>query len=146
MLALLIDENLNHRILRGLNRRIPHLDYAVAQAAGLKGVQDPPLLAWAASHGRILVTHDLRSIPKHAYERIRAGHSMAGVIAVPDTLPIGQAIEDLELLVQCAQPAELENRVFYLPIEGLDMKAHATGASIWAAGNLVERLRTLTTR
>ena len=117
MLALLIDENFNHRILRGLNRRIPHLDYVVAQAAGLKGVQDPPLLAWAAGQGRILVTHDLKSIPKHAYDRVRVGHSMAGVIAVPDNLPIGLAIEDLALLVQCAQPAELDNRIFYLPIE-----------------------------
>jgi hypothetical protein len=30
MLALFIDENLNHRILRGLIRAIPHLDYTVA--------------------------------------------------------------------------------------------------------------------
>lgn len=116
MLPLLIDENLNHRILRGLKRTIPHLDYVVAQAAGLKGLKDPPLLAWAAERGRILVTHDLKTIPKHAYERARAGQSMPGVIAVPDSMPIGQAIEDLALLVECSPPAELENLVFYLPI------------------------------
>ena len=116
MLALLIDENLNHRILRGLKRAIPHLDCVVAQDAGLKGMPDPPLLAWATGQHRILVTHDLRTIPKHAYERVRAGQSMPGVIAVPDTLPIGQAIEELALLAECSAPGELQNLVIYLPL------------------------------
>ena len=44
MLALLIDENLNHRILRGLVRAVPHLDFAVAQDTGLTGAVDPRLL------------------------------------------------------------------------------------------------------
>lgn len=116
MLALLIDENFNHRILRGLQRTIPHLNCVVAQGAGLKGVQDPPLLSWAADQNRILVTHDLRTIPKHAYERVKSGQFMPGVIAVPDSLPIGQVIEELTLLTECSQPHELENLVFYLPI------------------------------
>ena len=66
MLALLIDENFNQRILRGLKRAIPHLDSVLAQSAGLQGVHDPPLLAWAAAQHRILVTHDVNTIPKHA--------------------------------------------------------------------------------
>lgn len=116
MLSLLIDENLNHRILRGLKRIVPHLDYVVVQSAGLKGVQDPPVLGWAAEQRRILVTHDLKTIPKFAYERVRNGHPMPGVVAVPDSLPIGQAIEELAVLVECSQPGEFENLVFYLPI------------------------------
>ena len=72
MLPLLIDENLNHRILRGLRRRLPHLDYAIAQNIGLRGANDPQILARAAEARRILLTHDLRTIPKHAYERVNA--------------------------------------------------------------------------
>lgn len=34
LLRLLIDENLDHRILRGLKLRLPRLDYVVAQVAG----------------------------------------------------------------------------------------------------------------
>lgn len=116
MLALFIDENLNHRILRGLIRAIPHLDYAVTQDTELKGAVDPRLLAAAAEQGRILVTHDVNTIPKHAYDRIKAGLSMPGVIAVPDQLAIGQAISDLGLLVECCERSELENRVLYLPL------------------------------
>ena len=116
MLALLIDKNLNQRILRGLKRAVPHVDYAIAQNVGLKGVADPLLLEWAAAQNRILVTHDLKTIPKHGYERVRTGQAMPGVIAVPDTLPIGQAIEDLAVIVECSQPGELENLVVYLPL------------------------------
>jgi hypothetical protein len=44
MLALLIDENLNHRLLRS----VPHLDYSLASASGLKGAVDPAVLDFAA--------------------------------------------------------------------------------------------------
>jgi hypothetical protein len=116
MLPLLIDENFNQRILRGLRRAVPHLDYVIAQNIGLKGVPDPGVLARTAADGRVLVTHDVKTIPKHAYERVKAGQPMPGVLAVPDTMPIGAAIEDLVLIVECCQPTELESRVFYLPL------------------------------
>jgi predicted nuclease of predicted toxin-antitoxin system len=68
MIALLIDENLNQRILRGLQRVVPHMDFVIAQAAGLRRVEDPPLLEAAAAQKRIVLTHDLKTIPKFAYE------------------------------------------------------------------------------
>jgi hypothetical protein len=116
MLALLIDENLNHRILRGLLRSVPHLDYTLATTVGLKGADDPAVLELAARENRLLATHDLRTIPKHAYERVKAGLSMPGVIAIPDDLPIGRVIDDLAVLVECATPSELQSLVIYLPL------------------------------
>lgn len=117
MLALLIDENLNHRILRGLLRSVPHLDFRLLAAiSGLRGAQDPIVLGRAATQARVPVTHDLRTVPKHAYERVKAGLPMTGVIAVPDSLAIGPAIEDLAILAECAEPPEIESRVVYLPL------------------------------
>lgn len=116
MLPLLIDENLNHRIRRGLLRSLRHLDYLLATAAGLKGVADPVLLDFAAKENRVLVSHDLRTIPKHAYERVRAGLPLPGVIVVPDELPVGNVIADLTLIVECATRAEMESVVLYLPL------------------------------
>src|SRR5213593_4430627 len=107
MLPLLIDENFNHRILRGLRRAVPHLDHVVAQNIELRGSLDPHMLAWAANHDRILVTHDLKTIPKHAYDRVKAGQAMPRVVAVPDSLSIRQAIEELALITECVGPAEL---------------------------------------
>jgi hypothetical protein len=41
---------------------------------------------------------------------------MPGIIAVPDDLPIGQAIEQLHIVVECAEENELENQALYLPL------------------------------
>ena len=48
MLLLLIDENFNHRILRGLRLRVPALDVVIVQETAMQGLQDPPLLREAA--------------------------------------------------------------------------------------------------
>jgi predicted nuclease of predicted toxin-antitoxin system len=116
MLRLLIDENFNQRILRGLRLRIPVLDYVIVQETAMQGMQDPPLLREAAVSHRVLVTHDLKTVPRHAYARVAAGEPMPGIIAVPDDLPIGQAIEQLHIVVECAEENDLENQVLYLPL------------------------------
>ncbi len=116
MLRLVFDENVNQRILRGLKLRLPKLDYVVAQDVGLKGFADSDVLAWAAEHNRILITHDLKTIPRHALERIAAGEAMPGVIACAESLPIGQAIEDLAVVIECSEQREWENQIIHLPL------------------------------
>jgi hypothetical protein len=115
-MRLLIDENLDHRILRGLKIRHSGIEYVVAQTTGLKGVSDPELLATAAEQNRILVTHDVNTIPGYAYERIEAGLSMPGVIVIPNGLSVGQAIEEMILVIECCAENELENVILYLPV------------------------------
>jgi hypothetical protein len=44
MLKLLIDENLDQRILRGLQLRVPDLLYTLVQETTLAGAQDAALL------------------------------------------------------------------------------------------------------
>jgi hypothetical protein len=66
--------------------------------------------------GLYLVTHDLRTVPKYAYDRVKGGLPMPGVIAVPDTMPIGEVVQNLVLLAECCQASELENLVLYLPL------------------------------
>lgn len=116
MLLVLIDENLDQRILRGLRLQVPSLDYVIVQETPLRSSGDPALLAWAAVLERVVVTHDVNTIPKHAYERIRMGEPVAGVIIVPDDLGIGIAIEELAMLIECSEMEELANQVKYVPI------------------------------
>jgi hypothetical protein len=113
---LLFDENFNHRIVHGLQLRVPDLDFVIAQEIELKGAKDPELLGWAATENRIVVTHDVDTLLKFAYERIVGGHLMPGVIAVPQNLPIGQAIGDLVTAIECSEASELENSVLHLPL------------------------------
>ncbi len=78
MLRLAADENLNNDIVRGLVRRRPDLDIVRIQDANLSGQIDPLILQWCADNNRVLLTHDVKTITKHAYERVVAaaqGHA-----------------------------------------------------------------------
>jgi hypothetical protein len=116
MLRLLIDHNFKEDILRGLLLRVPNLDAKTAREVSLDRTPDPELLAWAAKEGRIIVTHDIRTMPGHAADRMAAGETVAGVIIVPQLWPIGRSIDELELLVVCTEPSEWENLVRHLPV------------------------------
>src|SRR5262245_2691955 len=113
-MRLLLDENFNHNILRGLKLRAPNLDYVIAQRTELQGVEDPSLLEWAAASDRILVTHDISTIPMYAYDRVTAGLPMPGVIVIPKIFPIGQAIEELLTIIECSEQSEYENQVLHI--------------------------------
>jgi predicted nuclease of predicted toxin-antitoxin system len=89
MLRLLFDQDFNHDILRGLLLRLPDVDGVTALQAGLDEAPDPELLDWAAQQRRTVVTHDVNTMPDHAYRRIRQGEPVAGVFVVPQELPIG---------------------------------------------------------
>ena len=82
-LRFLADENLDGDLLRALLRRRPDLDIVRVQDVGLAGADDAAVPAWAAANGRVLLTHDVNTVPGHAYARIRAGQPLAGVVAVP---------------------------------------------------------------
>ncbi|MBI4602207.1 MAG: DUF5615 family PIN-like protein [Planctomycetes bacterium] len=80
MLRFAADENLNGAIVRGLRRRKPDLDILRVQDTPLSGAEDPEVLEWAAVEGRVILTHDVRTMTYHAEERVRAGKRMPGVV------------------------------------------------------------------
>ncbi len=59
----LADENFNNDILRGLQERMPDIDVVRVQDTEVYQSDDPRLLEWAAQQGRILLTHDVKTIP-----------------------------------------------------------------------------------
>jgi hypothetical protein len=64
----------------------------------------------------VLLTHDVNTIPRFAYERIAAGDQMSGVIVVPKALAIGVAIAELVVVAECSSPADLDRQVLFLPL------------------------------
>ncbi len=116
MLRLLSDENFNGDIVRGLFLRQPSLDLLRVQDVGLRKVDDPAILDWAASYGRILLTHDRATMPDFAYERLSQGRSMLGLFVINDRLPVRQAIDELLLLIDCSKQDEWNGIVLYLPV------------------------------
>jgi hypothetical protein len=117
MLRLCADENLNNNIVRGLLRRKPNLDIVRIQDVGLSGADDPTVLEWAAREERVLLTHDVTTITRYAYERPEGGETMPGVFEVNSSAPIGQVIEDILLLVELSFEGEWEGQIGYLPLK-----------------------------
>lgn len=116
MLKLLIDHDFNHHILRGLLRRIPNLDAVTAYQARLDHSADPELISHAAEAGRVIVSHDVNTMPGHAALLMREGRTVSGIIIAPQALPILGVIDDLEIIVTCSGQDEWENVVRYLPL------------------------------
>lgn len=116
MLRLLADENLNGYIVRGLLLRRPELDILRVQDVGLIEADDPAILAWAADHNRILVTHDQATIPDFAYKRMINQQPLAGVFLLNKQVSVRDAIDELLLLDELTAQDEWENQVIYLPL------------------------------
>jgi predicted nuclease of predicted toxin-antitoxin system len=115
-MRLLADENFNYDIVRGLLLRRPDLDLVHVNDVGLAGAEDPELLAWAATENRIVLSHDRATMSDHAFERVAAGEPMPGVFILNDRFPIGQAIQEILLMIECSQQSEWRDRVVHLPL------------------------------
>ncbi len=116
MIRFAADENFNGRIVRGLQRVEPELDIVRIQDTPLIHASDPEILEWAAAEGRVLLTHDVSTVTRFAYDRVRAGQRMAGVVEVSTKMTIGRAIDEIQLLAGASTPGECEGQVMYLPL------------------------------
>lgn len=116
MLLLATDEDFHGKILRGLLRREPALDIIRVQDSGISGNIDPIVLEWAASEGRIPLTHDRSTIPGFAYDRVDRGQSMPGVFVVHRRATFSRLIDDILLLATCSEQEEWNNRVIHIPL------------------------------
>ncbi len=115
MLRLLADEDFNGRIVRGLFLQRRDLDLVRVQDVGLQGADDEAILEWAEHHRRILLTHNARTIPRHARNRLADGLHFPGAAIVDDQAPIGVCIEDLLLVEECSDVSEWRDQIYYLP-------------------------------
>ena len=116
MLRLVSDENFNGDIVRGLLRRHPELELVRVQDVGLMQTPDPDILEWAAGQGRVLLSHDVSTVPPAAYQRVADGKPMPGVFIVPDRMPIGQAVDEILFLSLDVDADEWKDQVLFLPL------------------------------
>ena len=108
------DADLNQIIVSAVLRRVPAIDFRTATTAGLAGLKDHEVLALAARDGRILVTHDQSTMPRHFGEFVRLQRS-PGLIVVPQHLPVGEVADDLILIWTATQAREWTDRIAFLP-------------------------------
>jgi hypothetical protein len=78
------------------------------------GTPDDQALKIAAQEGRLLVTHDRKTMPNH-FANFIASHSSPGVFIVSRKLPIAQAAEWLILFWSASEAEEHVNSLTYIP-------------------------------
>lgn len=109
------DADLDERVLRGLRRNTPEIDFRTALGAGLEGLPDPEVLRVAADAGRILVFQDRKTIPRH-FRRFVSSTTSPGVILLREGISIASAIEELLLIWSASDAEDWINRLVWIPL------------------------------
>jgi predicted nuclease of predicted toxin-antitoxin system len=109
------DADLSESIVKGVLRRNPAIDFKTAPAAGLRSLSDTAVLAIAANEGRVLVSHDRKTMPRAFADFLRTKTS-PGLILISQRTDVLAAIEWLLLAWAATEEAEWENRIVTLPL------------------------------
>jgi hypothetical protein len=109
------DNDLDQRIVVATLRLNPAIDFQTAPAARLHNMPDEEVLAYASREGRVLVSHDRKSMPEHFGHFLSAGETSPGLIIVSTKLPVGRAAEWLHLLWEATSAEEYVDAIYGLP-------------------------------
>ena len=109
------DADLNEDIVAGVLRRVPEIDFQTAHDAELMNLSDPEVLLRAAQEGRILVSHDRRTMPTY-FGRFIENHESPGLIIISQNAELLMVIEELILIWSASEAEEYVNSIRALPI------------------------------
>ena len=110
------DNDLNRLIVAATYRREPAIDFQTAQTAQLDYLDDETVLHLAAAEGRVLVTHDKRTLPTHFASFLGKGNHSPGVLLViPQDAPLRTVVDTLVLIWADDRPEDWENAVTVIP-------------------------------
>jgi hypothetical protein len=111
----LAEANFNQKIVRVSCEESPRLISNCLRPVIPEKTPDPRVLDVAESLGRVLVSHDVRTMTgwfRQCVEERRC----AGLILVPENLPIGGAIDSLLLIWHATEAEEWINQMLRLPL------------------------------
>lgn len=112
--ALYMDHNVDRAVTDGL--RLRGVDVLTAYQDDMHETDDPELLDRATDLGRVLFSTDADLLVE-ARRRQRIGERFEGIVfARQSRVGIGTQIDDLEVIAKAADPAEVANRVLFLPL------------------------------
>jgi len=112
--ALYMDHHVQAPVTAGLRQR--DVDVLTADDDGRSETADDLLLARATELGRVLFSQD-RDLIEIATQWLRIGRTFSGLVYGHQLkVSIGQAVKDLELIAQVADPDDIRNRIYRLPL------------------------------
>ncbi|MCI0488364.1 MAG: DUF5615 family PIN-like protein [Blastocatellia bacterium] len=105
------DNDLDRRIIDAVIRLVPESDFKTAPESRFHtGTPDPEILRIAAADDRILVSHDLRTLPQHFGEFIEQSLS-PGVVIIRQEVAIRDAALWLQFFLEVGVPEDFENTI-----------------------------------
>jgi hypothetical protein len=110
---LYFDHNVSRAIVESL--RLREVDVLTAFEDKAHELSDSKLLERATASSRVLCSSDTDMVVE-ARTRQRDGRAFPGVIFVPQEVPIGRCIEDLELIAKAGTLDELADSLLFLPL------------------------------
>ena len=109
------DVDLNEDIVRGVLRREPAVDFRTASSAGFRSLSDLEVLALAAADGRVLVSHDRKTMPHNFADFVRTKTS-PGLFIISQRTDVLAAAEGLLLIWSASEAEEWINRICTIPL------------------------------
>lgn len=64
----------------------------------------------------MIVSHDVNTMTEAANTRLIKGLSIFGLMIVPQKMPVGDAVSELEMIIFCSEEDDFENIIQYLPM------------------------------
>ena len=116
-MKLIGDENFDNHLIRYSRQELPNIDLVRVQDVGLRQASDSLILEWAANNERILLTHDIKTMPDFGYFRVSEGLSMSGILVVPEAVFYNEVIQHLLLILGASEADEWRDKVTFLPLK-----------------------------
>jgi hypothetical protein len=112
----LADADLNQKIVKAIRRSLPEIDIQTAAEGGVIGVDDFQVLSTGARLGRVIVSHDLSTMPE-CFSTFIENRTCAGLLLVSQTKRIGAIIDAIYEVWITSQADEWLNRIEYLRLK-----------------------------
>lgn len=116
MISILADEHIPRSLIRAVENRVAGADVVRLKDVGLLSAGDPMILEWAADHDCVVLTEDKSTLVPDAHRRVAAGLPMPGVPVIRPGAETSRVIDDIVLILICAESDDLNNQVLYLPV------------------------------
>ena len=122
-LELLLDENVRGPLWQAIGRHNvvnPSWALDVRRVGDFTelplGSDDKDILQWCAQHQRILVSHDLETMPLHFQAFLQQGHSLPGIWLIRKGHSFRTIVEQLVLMAYGGTADEFNDHLHYLPM------------------------------
>lgn len=77
---------------------------------------DRDVLLFAAAESRVVLTHDVSTMPDEVYALAAAGQPVPRVAVVSQAMAVGTAVEQLAILLSASTDKDWEQLLIWLPL------------------------------